>query len=699
MDKKKCFQWNELTMGVCYYPEHWDKGLWESDLKRMKEAGISVIRIAEFSWNKVEPEEGRFDFSFFDEFLDLCLRYNINVIYCTPTATPPAWLTEKYPDVLNTDINGTAYRHGGRRHYNYNSEVYRRLCARIVEKEAEHYGGHPAVIGWQIDNELNCETDLFYSKADDLAFRKFLKEKYQTLDALNSAWGTAFWNETYTDWSEVHILRPVLNYGFNPHQHLDYIRFISESVLGFCRMQSNIIRKYKNDDVFITTNGLFGNMDNHKMMEESLDTYMYDSYPNFAYGLDRDPKNSNDLNDRKWSRNLIETRSVCPHFSIMEQQSGANGWTTRMEGPAPRPGQLTLWAMQSVAHGADMVSFFRWRTCAMGTEMYWHGILDYDNRDNRKLSEVKDFYTKLKKIDEVCGAGHTASFALIKDYDNEWDMSVDKWHKIVASASAKEIFNASQIYHTPYDIVYINDATEAYRLSAYPVIIYPHPVIMTEKRAELLRQYVMQGGKLVIGCRSGYKDITGKAPMMPQPGLLKDITGSDVVDFSFASPAEELIRAADLNTGEEIEMPVFNDIMETGEEGEVLAEYKNGYFAGKAAVIRKKCGKGETIHFGSTFSAANLKWLFGHTGIYEPFADIIEAPAEIETVLREKDGARYMFLLNYEAREAEYELKQPASDLISGRTDQGKRRLQPYGVAVYRLQVNHGDGSLIDLIE
>lgn len=136
---------------------------------------------------------------------------------------------------------------------------------------------------------------------------------------------------------------------------------------------------------FITTNGMFGNLDNHRMEDECLDVYTYDSYPNFAYCLCEDPKHSDDLNDRKWSRNLTEVRSICPHFGIMEQQSGANGWNTRMEAPVPKPGQMTLWAMQSIAHGADYVSFFRWRTATMGTEIYWHGILDYDNRDNSMI--------------------------------------------------------------------------------------------------------------------------------------------------------------------------------------------------------------------------------------------------------------------------------------------------------------------------
>lgn len=683
MNTRQKHQWTQMIMGVCYYPEHWDKALWKEDLERMKDAGITVIRIAEFAWSKVEPEEGVFRFDFFDEFLDLCSQMDMKVTFCTPTATPPAWLTEKYPEVLNARKDGVLYRHGGRRHYNYNSPVYQKLSARIVEKEAEHYAQHPAIVGWQIDNELNCETNEFYSEADSKAFRVFLQEKYGTLDRLNEAWGTVFWNQTYTDWDQVYVPRTVLNMGINPHQHLDYFRFVSDSTLKYCKMQTDIIRKYKKPDDYITTNGMFGNVDNHLMEKECLDVYTYDSYPSFAFGLDRDPNTADDLNDRKWTKNLNEVRSICPHFGIMEQQSGANGWTTRMEGPAPRPGQLTLWAMQSVAQGADFISFFRWRTCTVGTEIYWHGILDYDNRDNRKLAEVKDFYRKFKTLDPVCGADNVAAFALIKDYDNVWDTQADVWHCRVAEASEKEIFMASELNHTPYDVVYLQEDSSIEDIEKYPVIFYPHPTLVNEKRIGLLREYVEQGGTLIIGCRAGYKDMNGKCVMMPQPGLLQELTGSDVRDFTFASPAEEPIWAE--FDGAKAVMPLFHDILSLQGGAKALARYGNGYFAGEAAVTEKQTGKGRTIHFGSTFSRENVKQLFRYTGILEPFGEWIEAPEGVEVVLREKGDARYLFVLNFQPEEVSYLLKKESKLLYTGENHNGTCSLPAYGTAVYEL--------------
>ena len=458
MRAEQNFKWEKLSLGTCYYPEHWDKKMWRDDLRRMKENGIFTIRIAEFAWNKVEPTEGEFTYEFFDEFLDVAEEEQMKVIFGTPTATPPVWLTEKYPEVLNCRLDGTPFYHGMRRHYNYNSPIYQELSARIVKKVAKHYGKRPCIVGWQIDNELNCEVDEFYSESDTLAFREFLKKKYKTLDALNEAWGTIVWNQTYTNWKEIYVPRTTVHDSTNPHQVLDYYRFISDSTIRFCKMQSDIIRKYKKPEDFITTNGIFGNVDNHKMEDECLDVLTYDSYPNFAYCLIEDPKHSDDLNDRKWSKNLSEVRSICPHFGIMEQQSGANGWNTRMEAPAPKPGQMTLWTMQSIAHGADYVSFFRWRTATVGTEIYWHGILDYDNRYNRKLAEVNRIWHRVQAIEGVTGAEYKAAFALVKDYDNVWDAQLDVWHERLMKKSEKEIFVAAQLSHTPMDIFYLKTA-------------------------------------------------------------------------------------------------------------------------------------------------------------------------------------------------------------------------------------------------
>lgn len=673
----------EMVLGTCYYPEHWPENLWEEDLERMLECGIQVIRIAEFAWSKVEPYEGVFTYEFFDRFLDLAREKGMKVIFCTPTATPPAWLTEKYPEVLNGTIDGVLFRHGGRRHYNYNSPVYQEKTRIITEAFASHYGPHPAVIGWQIDNELNCERDEFYSESDTAAFRVFLQKKYGSLDKLNEAWGTTFWNQTYTDWKEVHIPRTTPSNNTNPHEVLDYTRFISDSACRYAKLQSDIIRKYVKPGDFITTNGLFSNLDNQRMAGESLDFIMYDSYPNFAFTKENYEKFSATLQDRMWSRNLTEVRAVSPNFGIMEQQSGANGWNNRMAAPTPKPGQMTLWTMQSAAHGADYVSYFRWRTCTMGTEIYWHGILDYSGRENRRLREVREIHRKFQAISEAAGSRYEARTAVLKDYDNIWDAQLDIWHGDVDRLSQQSLFLAAQKSHTPMDYVYLREDTTAEDLKKYQVIFYPHPVIVNPQRAAILEEYVEAGGCLVLGCRSGYKDMTGKCVMDRLPGLLAKMSGTDIPEYTRVNPDDEPVYI-DWD-GIRLEAAVFNDQLEPlTADAQVLGRYENCYYAGTPGLICNVLGAGKVYYFGAAFTEETARVFLEKLGAAFPYADVLELPWECELAVREKDGRKYYFVLNYKKTPVKIQVKEALVDLYTGETVSGQVELEAFGTKVYR---------------
>lgn len=655
---------SSLSLGVCYYPEHWDRSLWEDDLRRMLSHGIETVRIAEFAWNKTEPKEGVFVFDFFDEFLTLCQKVGMKVIFGTPTATPPAWLTEKYPEVLNARMDGTLLRHGARRHYNYNSPKYRELCSRIVEELAKHYGDHPSIVGWQIDNELNCELMEFYSESDSVAFRDFLKEKYGTLDNLNEKLGTTFWNQTYTAWEEIHVPRETISGAINPHLMLDYKRFISASAISFAKMQADILRKYVPKDVFITTNGMFGNLDNHELEDEVLDVYTYDSYPNFAY-MANAPKEG--MKDRWWSRNLTKVRSICNHFGIMEQQSGANGWNTGMEAPAPKPGQMKLWTMQSVAHGADYVSFFRWRTSPMGTEIYWHGLLDYDNRDNRKIKELDEINSLFHQIKDIAKENYDARVAIVEDYDNQYDSELDVWHGRLVRTSNDGLFEAMQHSHTPFDIVDVRDD-----FFKYDVLFYPHPTIVTDKVIAKLESFVRVGGTLVVGCRFGYKDENGKCPVgRILPHL--PFAGVTVKESTFVNP-----DSVKVTFGEEfLSANYFRDILEPTT-AKVLGRYSGDYYAGEPAITEQEVGKGKVIVYGSTFGAERV--ILDYLGVSEPYESVVSCPKEVEIAVRGK----YLVLLNYASTEQSCFLKKPlvCMDGLVGTVAEGEIKLPPYGVTV-----------------
>jgi beta-galactosidase len=682
---EKSFNLDKPTIGVCYYPEHWPENLWENDLERMLEHGIEVIRIAEFAWNKFEPQEGVYTFEFFDEFLNLAHKKGMKVIFCTPTATPPAWLTHNYPEVLNAREDGTLYRHGMRRHYTYNSQIYRDFTSKIVDKIAAHYCSHPAIIGWQIDNEFNCEIGVFYSDSDHVAFRTYLKEKFKTLEALNEAMGTVFWNQTYTSWEEIYLTRPTVSNSNNPHLALEEKRFISYSTISYCKLQADIIKKYKPKEQFITTNGIFGHLDSHEMTNLALDFITYDSYPNFAYDTWTEPKKPGNLNDRRSSWSLTNARSISPNFGIMEQQSGAGGWDSRMKQPSPKPGQMRLWTFQSLAHGADFISYFRWRTCWIGTEIYWHGLNDYSNQPNRRLKELEMVRDDFEKLTEIVGSKYEAKVALIKDYDNIWDGEQDKWHGSIDSFSDDGWFTGAQLTHTPLDFVYLQNATRKTSLedlSKYELLVYPHATILTEETASLLKAYVEQGGTLIMGARTGYKDQYGRCPMHPMPGFASEICGVKVVDYTHLGPGDE--EEYSIWDGEEIEAPIFNDILEAMEGAKVLATFKGNYYDGAPALVENKIEKGTAYYYGAGFSTDTAAVFLRKLGVASPYSSLIELPKEAELAVRRKNNQDYVFILNYMAHSVEVNIKEPMINLLSGKHVTGKMELEKYEVMVLK---------------
>ena len=671
---------DHIALGTCYYPEHWPESYWQKDLERMSEYGIRCIRIAEFAWTVFEPEEGKFTFDLFDRFMEAAHKSGMKIIFCTPSATPPAWLTEKYPEVLNARKDGTLYRHGMRRHYNYNSPMYRKLCSNIVEKLAEHYCGDEAVVGWQIDNEINCEIDEFYSESDHLAFRKFLQDKYGSLEELNKAWGTIFWNQIYTDWGQVYLARTAPHGGVNPHMELDEKRFFSESAISFCKMQSDIIRRFAPKNQFITTNGMFGNLDSHKMTRTALDFFMYDSYPNFAFALDSP---DDGVNDRKWSMHLAKVRSISPHFGIMEQQSGPGGnSSSTVIQPSPKPGQMKLWTFQSIANGADYVSYFRWRTCTFGSEIYWHGLLNYDSLTNRRMDELKTISSDVSKISSLAGAKYKADAAILRDYDNVWDSELDTWHGALARPSEKGLFCGMQHSHTPYNYIYLDESVSAEQLSSYRLLIYPHPAILTQETAELLESYVRNGGTLIFGARTGYKDKHGICRMTPVPGFASELCGIRVKDFTFLRPEEHVCSSWN---GRQIDMPVFNEVLEvTGSDVEVAARYENSYYAGEAAVTKRTVGSGSVFYFAAGFNEQNTQAILDVLGMLNPNRELLVLPECCELAVREKDGCRYYFVLNYLPGKQIIGLKRPMQEMLSGTELSGQAVLPAYGVFVLK---------------
>jgi beta-galactosidase len=372
----------------------------------------------------------------------------------------------------------------------------------------------------------------------------------------------------------------------------------------------------------------------------------------------------------------------------MEQQSGAGGWVNRIEMPAPRPGQMRLWTYQSILHGADLVLYFRWRTAPFGTEIYWHGIHDWDNRPNRRSREAERVGRELAAIGgRIAGTRYKADVAIIRDYDNLWDGELDRWHGPLGRRSERAWFKRMQRRHIPADLVYLRGGTTVDDLLAYVVLIYPHPAILTERTGELLAAYVERGGRIVFGARTGYKNEHGHCPMRPLPGPAAELCGVTVEDFTLVAGAMEppLLRW----NGDAGDAPVraegFNDALEVRDPA-VKAEawYASGDFAGRPALTVRPAGhgRGEAWYFGAAFSEPVCDRLIDRLGLRSPAADWAELPPGVEFGIRSSDEADYAFLLNYGGEAVRINIVGPAEDLLEGGSVQGETTLPGYGVKI-----------------
>lgn len=320
----------------------------------------------------------------------------------------------------------------------------------------------------------------------------------------------------------------------------------------------------------------------------------------------------------------------------------------------------------------------------MGTEMYWHGILDYDNCDNRKLAEVKRIHERVQSIQDIAGADYEAFAAVVRDYDNNFDAEIDMWHGQIASSSEMEIFVDSQLTHTPVDVVYMRKETDAGELKKYKLLIYPHGVILSREACSVLEEYVRQGGCLVIGARTGQKDGDGHCVMSRMPGLLAPITQTAVEEFIFIGPDDEGTQME--WNGKRAETGEFNDVlMSTGPEARVLVVYDLGHYAGKPALIETKAGKGKILHFGGTFTRENVKEFFEYVEVLDSYSDILRLTEECEVGVRKRGGREYIFVLNYSKNRQEIQLKETITDVDLRKKIRGAVILEQYETKVYFL--------------
>lgn len=492
-----------MKLGVCYYPEHWPESDWDADLDSMKAAGISQVRIGEFAWSRLEPQPGTFDWRWLDLIIEKLAVAGLEIVLCTPTATPPKWLIDRNPDILPRDENGHVRNFGSRRHYCFSSATYRAESARIVEALARRYGAHPAVVMWQTDNEYGHHgSDESFSNDARYAFRQWLLDRYVSVEKLNLAWGTVFWSQTYASFGEIDPPAATVTEA-NPSHRLDWRRFCSHQIVTFNQEQVDIIREFS-PGTAITHNfiGDFFRLD-HRGISRSLDIATWDSYP---IGL-LSEGTSSDEDKLHWLRaghpdfasfNHDVFRACTPRWGVMEQQPGAVNWATY--NAAPAPGMVRLWTWEAFAHGAEFVSYFRWRQLPFGQEQMHAGLLAPDRAKQPVMGEIKKWAAERSLIGDL--KQQAANVAILMDYPSLWAHEIQPQGNMAGPlALTQAAYSACRQLGLNVDFVFQDS-----ELSGYRMIIVPSAPILSDEFCQKLADC---GAHIVATARSGSRTEEG----------------------------------------------------------------------------------------------------------------------------------------------------------------------------------------------
>jgi len=661
-------QWNggKFVYGVDYYPEHWEESQWEKDATMMQAAGINFVRLAEFAWVKMEPAEGKFEFAWLDRALKVLNAHGIKAILGTPTASPPAWLYAKYPDIAAMDENGVRYRYGSRRNYCIHNPNFIAATERIVSAMADHFKNHTGVIGWQIDNELG-DPECF-DAATRAAFQKWCRTKYKTLDALNKAWGTIFWGHTYLAWSEVPLPWNTLGKAYNPSLALDFKRFQSDTTHEYLKVHTTILRRIApRQPITHNAMGMYDNVD-YSDLHRSVDFVAWDNYPMFG-------ENYADYFGPAMAHDLMRGSKNNQNFMVMEQQGGLPGWDI-FWGRQAAPGLYRAWAFQAVAHGADGICYFRWRTSRWGTEQYWQGILDQDSYPNARYQTAAQTGKELGQLTELLhGSKVVSSVAILVSPDSRWAFKIQPL--------VKE-FNYNRQMHLYYDAfrragVSVDVVFPQGDFSTYKVIVAPSLFVVDKPLVEKLTEFVKKGGTLVLNYRAGVKDEHNVVTDQTLPGPLAELAGIAIHDFDPQTNQEQEITGAD---GSRYAVRAWFDILDPTT-AQTLASYNKGYYAGKAAITRNRVGDGSVWYVGTESASTELySRMAAYIGEQAGVSKGPSLPEGVEFATREKAGKKIFFLINYTEKAQSVRLASASQNTLTGSAEPEEVSIPAFDVKV-----------------
>jgi beta-galactosidase len=648
-------------MGTAWYPEQWPESRWEEDLGMMEAADLKVVRIAEFAWSRMESSEGHYDFDWLERAINVAAKHHIVSVLGTPTATPPAWLTQKYPDTLRVEPDGQRVTHGNRAHASASSPRYREFCRRIAEQMAIRFGHNPNVVGWQIDNEYGYAL-MSYEDGTRGQFQDWLKAKYKTLESLNTHWATAYWSQAYDNWGEI----PIPVGGHNPGLMLDWKHFVTYLWTSYQQTQIDVIRKHAEPRQFITGNfmGFFDGFD-HYAIADPLTFASWDDYVGSGHV---DPAHNGLAHDltRGFKRE---------NFWVMETQPGAVNWSS-LNNFLDR-GEARAMAWQAIGHGADDVNYWQWRSALNGQEEI-HGVLvGPDGTPVPFLDEVSQTAHEFAKTESSFRDTAPLSLvALLYSYDSHWAIQFQKH-----TGKYDDIELLKSYYRALRQLSQSVDVVSAYApLDGYELVAAPSLNVMPKDLADHLLEYVRNGGHLVLGPRSGLKDEFNSLLPQRQPGFLVDALGARVEQY-YALEKDLPVSGAWGNG----EASIWAEQLKSQAPGdEVLLKYgkSNGWLDNQPAVITRVYGKGRITYVGAvlgdTLMTAAAEWMTQKSGVTPVFGPV---PDGVEVSRRVGPGKQVFVLINYSQENRRVHLPRSMKLVLDGKQGDAVD-LPPYGVAV-----------------
>ena len=665
------FNDKDLTLtGAYYYPEHWDESQWERDLKQMHELGFEFTHFAEFAWAQLEPQEGVYDFSWLDRAVALAAKYDLKVVMCTSTATPPVWLSRKYPEILLKSEDGTVQDHGARQHASFASPVYRKLAYRMIEELTRHYGNDSRIIGWQLDNEPAVQFD--YNQAAEEAFREFLKEKYHhNIQELNAAWGTAFWSEVYSRFEEITLPKTAQMF-MNHHQILDYRRFAAKQTNDFLNEQCRLIKKYAKNQ-WVTTNYIPDYDKGHIGGSKDLDFVSYTRYMVYGDNEGIGRRGYRVGNPLRIAMANDFFRPVNGTYGVMELQPGQVNWGSI--NPQPLPGAVRLWLWSVFAGGSDFICTYRYRQPLYGTEQYHYGIVGTDGvtvtpggREYEQfMKEIRSLRKDYRPKEDKPETYLKRKTAILWNPENYWSIDRQKqnatWNTF---AHVDKYYRTLKSYAAPVDFI-----SEEKDFSQYPVMIVPAYQLADKELVARWKKYVEEGGNLVLTCRTAQKDRFGRLPEAPFGSMIDELTGNHIEFYDLLLPQDP----GQVKMDEKVyTWNTWGEILQPGASNEVWATYTNEFYEGKPAVTFRKLGKGSVTYIGVDSSDGALERQVLDKLYSRLQIEVMNLPYGVTMEYRNGLG----IVLNYSDQPYQFALPQGAKVLI------GTPNIATAGVLVFK---------------